>query len=98
VFYPFWKDILKFSGGGQTSEMEKVLPLLTKEYLKEIPELEELKTLISSLLSISKINDPVRMLYYAVTSHPNIIVTSSEGDVFQSLFNSFVVSDNPLWR
>jgi hypothetical protein len=98
VFYPFWRDILNFSGGGHISEMEKALPLLIKEYLKEIPELEELKTRLGYLLSISEINDPVKMLYYSVTSQPNIIITSSEGDIFQSLFNSFVVSDNPLWR
>ncbi|MGV8981147.1 hypothetical protein [Clostridium sp.] len=98
VFYPFWRDILKFSGEGQISEMEKALHLLIKEYLKEIPELEKLKTHIGSSLSICETDDAVKRLYYAVTAQPNIIVTSSEGDVYQSLFNSFVVSDNPLWR
>jgi hypothetical protein len=98
ILCPFWRDLLKFSGKGQIIEMKKALPLLAKEYEEDIPELEESRDYILSLLPLPNIDDPVKMLYDSVTSQQNIVIKSNDGDIFEGLFNSFIVEDNPTWR
>lgn len=98
VFCPFWHDLLKFSGNGQLSEMKRVLPLLESEIIEEYPEVENIRDRIISLLSLNLNINPVEKLYEAVISEPKIIVTSTDGEMFEGLFNSFVASNNPRWK
>ncbi|PAE35452.1 hypothetical protein [Bacillus sp. 7884-1] len=98
VTCPYWIDLLKFSGNGQVSEMKKALPLLKDETLEDFPEMETFKGKIISELSIYSISNPVETLFESMVSEPHISIFSLEGDKFDSLFNSFVVMDNPLWR
>jgi hypothetical protein len=95
---PFWSDLLKFSGQGQISEMRKAYPLLVKEYEEDIPELEESRNYIFSMLPLPKIDDPVKKLYDSVVSQQNITIKSNDGYIFEGLFNSFLVENNPSWR
>jgi len=95
---PFWSDLLKFSGNGQVSEMKKAFLLLNDELLEDFPEIESVKEKIISTVTFHKISNPVETLFHAMISEPNFTVFSLEGDKFDSLFNSFVVTDNPLWK
>lgn len=96
VSCPFWRDLLKFSGNGQLSEMKSVLPLLESEIIEDYPEIENMKERMISTLSLDLEMDPVEKLYEAVVSEPKIIVKSTDGEMFEGLFNSFVASDNPM--
>jgi len=98
VTCPFWRDLLKFSGNGQVSEMRRALPFLKDEILEDFPNIEEYKNMIISELSLWTISDPVQSLYNSIVSEPQIPVFSIEGGKFDSLFNSYVVTDNPHWR
>ena len=98
VTCPYWLDLLKFSGNGQMSEMIKTLPFLNDEILEDFPEIENVKGKVIFELSIKKISDPVETLHKSIVSDPQISVFSLKGDKYGSLFNSFVVTDNPLWR
>jgi hypothetical protein len=95
---PNWQDLLKFSGNGQVSEMIKAYSFLKNETLEDYPEIETITDKIISELSINKISNPVETLYKSMVSDPQFSVFSLEGDEFDSLFNSFVVTDNPLWK
>ncbi|MGG4196420.1 hypothetical protein ABEW50_23595 [Paenibacillus jamilae] len=89
---------MKFSGNGQVSEMRRALPFLKDEILEDFPNIEEYKNMIISELSLWTISDPVQSLYNSIVSEPQIPVFSIEGGKFDSLFNSYVVTDNPHWR
>lgn len=95
---PYWRDLLKFSGNGQLSEMLKSQPFLEDEILKDIPEIESVKNKVFSMLSMCGISKPVETLYESMESKPYVHVSSLEGEKFDSLFNKFVVADNPLWK
>ncbi|PGM54927.1 hypothetical protein [Bacillus sp. AFS053548] len=95
---PYWRDLLKFSGNGQFSEMKKAYPLLKDELLEDFPEIETVMRKVTSELSLNLITNPVEALYEAMTSQTNFIVYSLEGEEFESLFNSHIVTDNPLWK
>ncbi|MFP3125681.1 hypothetical protein OH784_23650 [Ectobacillus funiculus] len=95
---PYWMDLLKFSGNGQVLEMLKSQVFLEAEILEDFPEFVSVKDKLISLLDISELSNPVETLYESMISEPRIVVTSLEGGKFDSLFNSFVVEDNPLWK
>ena len=95
---PYWRDLLKFSGNGQLSEMLKSQPFLEDEILKDLPEIESVKNKVFSMLSMCGISKPVETLYESMDSKPYVHVSYLEGEKFDSLFNKFVVTDNPLWK
>ncbi|MFC4323240.1 hypothetical protein [Litchfieldia salsa] len=98
VSCPNWKDLLKFSGNGQISEMVKALPFLKDEILEDFPDIEDVKETVKTELSIDLILDPATALYMTMISEPKITISSNDGDELESLFHSFTVMDNPLWR
>ncbi|MNI66635.1 hypothetical protein D3C73_1222180 [compost metagenome] len=92
---PYWRNLLKFSGNGQLSEMLKSQPFLEDEILKDLPEIESVKNKVFSMLSMRGISKPVETLYESMDSKPYVHVSYLEGEKFDSLFNKFVVTDNP---
>ncbi|UKS26613.1 hypothetical protein LOZ80_34720 [Paenibacillus sp. HWE-109] len=95
---PYWRDLLKFSGNGQLTEMLKSQFFLEDEVLEDFPEIENVKNKVISLLSINELSKPVETLYESMVSEPYVLVLSLEGENFDSLFNTFLVTDNPLWK
>lgn len=95
---PYWKDLLKFSGNGQLSEMKKANLYLNGELLEDFPEIVTIRNDITSNLNFTLILNPIETLYSSMISEPKYNIFSLEGDEFDSLFNSFVVTDNPLWK
>ncbi|GED16955.1 hypothetical protein [Aneurinibacillus migulanus] len=95
---PYWRDLLKFSGNGKLLEMLKSQPFLEDEVLEDFPGIDAAEKKLISLLNISVVPKPVEMLYESMFSEPQIVITSFEGEKFDSLFNSFVANDNPLWK
>ncbi|CAG7659006.1 hypothetical protein ACFQI7_36565 [Paenibacillus allorhizosphaerae] len=95
---PYWRDILKFSGNGQLLEMYKSQPFLEAEILEDFPGIVNAKKKLISMLDICEVPKPVETLYESMTSEPHIVIKSLEGEKFDSLFNSFVANDNPLWK
>ncbi|MDQ0418686.1 hypothetical protein J2Z48_002889 [Croceifilum oryzae] len=89
---PFWTDLLKFSGEGQLAEMRKTLIYLQSN--EEYIEVGKSKTKLATKLSLNLLSiDPVEKLHEAMNSKPEIAVSSISGDLFHSLFNSFVAND-----
>lgn len=95
---PYWRDLLKFSGNGQITEMMKAQPFLEAEIVEDYPGIEGVKDIVISQLLIEELSHPAEALYESMISKPQISVFSLEGDIYDSLFNSFVVTDNPQWK
>ena len=94
---PYWRDPLKFSGGGQLAEMRKTAVFMEKVHAENYQDLPAARQRIMSVLSIPLLDDPIRLL------HDNVHATdcaalAADGWECESLFNTFVSSDNPSWR
>jgi hypothetical protein len=99
VAYPYWRDLLKFSGGGKLREMNRVAPYLETELLKDQPEMEELRSILKQKLSLGDARDAIASLHKAVsTMGKGIRVTAPDGSEFEGLFNTFTVESNPSWK
>jgi hypothetical protein len=96
---PYWRDCLKFSGGGRLDEMHKAISYLEHELSQDEAMIDAYRKTLLATLELEQALAPVDMLYQAVVSTAEICgVITQDGSVLQSLFNAFVVSDNPMWR
>lgn len=98
VALPYWRDLLKFSAGGQLEEMRKAIPFLDKEVLEEEPEIQTKIDVVTRALCLPEIDDPVQTLFNSVKSGMAIDIASDDGFSYESLFNTFSVSDNRSWQ
>lgn len=93
---PYWFDLLKFSGGGDLSEMRKTAKFMELEYREDFPELSADIREIKSQLKLPVIEDPIELLHSCVHSTDCSLV-AVDGYKYDTLFNSFVSSDNKSW-
>ncbi len=109
VAIPFWVDVLKFSGGGKISEMEKAYNKLEKETVQDMNELLEddddprrykaVQALLIKNLELKSIAKPVETFYEAVGSKPELkVYAKKDNRLYDSLFSPFTVQNNPLWK
>ncbi|MGF1759970.1 hypothetical protein L4D76_18935 [Photobacterium sagamiensis] len=93
---PYWFDLLKFSGNGDLSEMRKTALFMEPKYCEDYPESSEARELIQSHLALPEIEDPIAVLHACVNS-TDCTVVADDGWKYETLFNSFVSSDNKSW-
>ena len=93
---PYWLDLLKFSGGGDLSEMRKAARFMELEYKEDFPELSADILKIKSRIRLLVIEDPIELLHSCVHS-TDCSVVADDGWKYETLFNSFVSSDNKSW-
>jgi hypothetical protein len=99
VQLPYWRDCLKFSGGGDLAEMSKTLPYLEREIHEDEPLIDDYRETLWMLLGSERLPYPVETLYEAVQSTSEICgVITQNGNALNTLFNTFVVADNRMWR
>ena len=94
---PYWRDLLKFSGGGQLEEMRKTAIFMEQEYADDFPDLQDARRRIMNTLPIPALADPVKLLHDNVHATDCVLV-AEDGYEYRSLFNTFKSSDNPNWR
>lgn len=80
------------------TEMMKAQPFLESEIVEDYLGLVDIKDKVMTELLIEELSHPVDTLYESMISQPQISVFSLEGDKYDSLFNSFVVTDHPQWK
>jgi len=97
VTFPYWSDLLKFSGGGKIDEMRKSQIYLQRELAEDEPDIDKIQKNILGLLNIKTTADPVLKLNQAVKSKLEKEIKGMDGSDFESLFNTFVVENNPMW-
>lgn len=99
VCHPYWRDLLKFSGGGSLQEMRRTLPFAAREYYEDQPEAITLATMIRTELRLPDTKDMVDELHRSVaSSEQKIQIYAPDGSKLTNLFNRFTVMNNPVWR
>ena len=94
---PYWCDLLKFSGGGDLTEMRKTAVFMERIYAEDYPDLPDVRNRIMNLLPIPQVHDPIKIIHESIHATDCTLV-SNDGWRYESLFNSFKSSDNPKWR
>jgi hypothetical protein len=95
VDLPYWRDLVKFSGGGDLAEMRRAWEIFEREMPVYIPEeepgIDELRAEVREALSLTPLPDPVATLHANVTAYQSSVhVVNQEGEVFESLFGDSV--------
>ncbi|OPZ00969.1 hypothetical protein A5906_19130 [Bradyrhizobium sacchari] len=96
VARPYWLDILKFSAGGDLSEMRRAADAL-EATLENEDEVNEAREDIRKSLALPEPDDPIGALYEAVAAS-DAIVRATDGSPFTTLFNRFSIDNSPLLR
>jgi hypothetical protein len=89
VALPYWRDCLKFSGGGDLAQMRKAQAYLEADLLKRRTDLDALRRKLYRAFYL----DPpaAEALHRAVAAGADThVVAASDGNPFESLFNTFV--------
>ena len=97
VSLPYWRDLLKFSGGGKLKEMRRALTLSEDDLVEDQPEVLGLRKKIEKDLELVSFDDPVEYLH-SVAHSEGPTIKSRDGEAFDWLFNTFVVENNPYWK
>lgn len=99
VCHPYWRDLLKFSGGGSLTEMRRTLPFAERDFYQDTPEARELGAMIRERLSLAHVTDVVDLLHSSVASTPErLTLIAPDGSKLSSLFGRFTADRNPAWR
>jgi hypothetical protein len=99
VALPYWRDCLKFSGGGELSEMRKAQARSEADLRQRRPGINADREVLYRAFRLATLATPLEALHRAVTEGAGTnIVATSDRTPFASLFNTFVVEDCPLWR
>jgi hypothetical protein len=96
VACPHWRDVLKFSAGGNLEEMRRAAALLEAVTVDD-EDLEEARALLRSHLGPTEPADPVDSLHRAVSTS-DVVVRGLDGSPFGSLFNSFIIDESRMRR
>jgi hypothetical protein len=96
VACPYWLDVLKFSAGGDLSEMRRAATAL-EATLDDGEDVNEARDEIRAALDLAAPDDPVGALYEAVAAS-DAVVRTTDGSPFTTLFNRFSIDSNPLLR
>ncbi|MDR0673425.1 MAG: hypothetical protein LBF93_07165 [Zoogloeaceae bacterium] len=96
--HPNWFDLLKFSGGGQLGEMERVAPYLDEAVFIDT-DIHESRDIVARALHLASAQSPIPALYQAVANLGSgvTVLSLDDGSKCDGLFGSFVVENNPMW-
>ena len=93
---PYWRDLLKFSGGGNLTEMRRTAVFMERQYMEDYAELPSTTSRIMTCLPVPLIPDPIKLVHDRVHATDCSLV-ADDGWRYESLFNEFTSSDNPNW-
>ena len=96
--YPYWQDLLHFSGCGKLAEMKRVPEYSEDSLQDDYPDINDRRTELLGLFDLSPAENAIDKLYQAVSSSgEKFEVRAPDGYKYEGLFNKFVVDDNPMW-
>jgi hypothetical protein len=99
IALPYWRDCLKFSGGGSRYEMQQASVCLEKEICADEPDIDGYRQELLAGLGLERSCGPLDRLHDSLTAFRQALtVAANDGSEFDSLFGPFVVEDNPTWK
>jgi hypothetical protein len=98
IALPYWRDCLHFSGGGDLDQMRRAQAILERDLRRTRPGIDALRQELYLGLGLDEPVSPLEGLHRAVREGTSRrVITLSDGWVLESLFNTFVIEDNPNW-
>ena len=99
VDMPYWRDVLKFAGGGELEPMQRAVPHLERDLREEVGDIDQLRDEVRRGLALAPLPDAVIRLHSAVAGSVGRPRVLWDGQFpCDSLFGKFVPEDNPKWR
>lgn len=98
VAHPYRLDLLKYSGGGKLSQMQRAAPALEASILDEKEDLDEARAFVIAELALSEPADAIAALHRAVSTSNVIVRNSFDDKPFDGLFNKFAADQSPSLR
>jgi hypothetical protein len=98
VTHPYWKDLLKFSGGGKLSEMRRAAIAMEAFVLDDDEDLVEAREFLIAELALGEPYDAIGALHRAVSGSTVTVRSARDGHRASSLFNTFTIDSNPMLR
>ena len=96
---PYWRDLLKFSGGGELAPMQRAIGHLERDLDEQVTDIAGLRAEARRGLSLTPLADALTTLHGTVvtwTGRPRVLWDGQFP--CDSLFGQFVPEDNPTWR
>ncbi len=98
IAFPYWRDCLKFSGGGNLEQMKRAVPYLERDLHEDEPSIDDLRERLFNGLGLVHPINALKSLHDCLSgSALDVHVFSADGSEFSGLFGNFTVEDNPLW-
>jgi hypothetical protein len=98
VTHPYWKDLLRFSGGGKLAEMRRAAIAMEAFTLDDDEDLEEARERVIEGLALDEPRDAVAALHEAVSNSTVIVRSIHDGHPSTGLFKRFTIDGNPMLR
>jgi hypothetical protein len=96
VAYPYWHDVLNYSGNGQLAEMRRAAVAM-EATLDDGDEVDEAREALREMFSLAEPDDLLDALHRAV-SDSDVVVRPPDGEPFTTLFGKFTIDNNPFLR
>lgn len=99
ITLPYWRDCLKFSGGGKVEEMIKARSFAEEKLFQDYPDIETKRRLLFSICGLRELDAPAEALHRAVTLGASIkLLSTKDAWPLEPLFNSFVPEQCLSWK
>jgi len=99
VCHPYWHKLLKYSSGGNLTEMRRAFPVLENYCSREEPQFRQAGEEIRKTLGLPPLTDVVDQLHASVSSTPHrLTVCAPDGSSYGSLFGAYSIERSMAWR
>jgi hypothetical protein len=94
---PYWRDLLRYSGGGKLDEMRRAQPALEESWLEEGDEEDnydrgDLREQLMTVIDLTAPDDPVGLLFANVTTRV-AFAHAEDRNALEPLFGRFTIDD-----
>jgi hypothetical protein len=97
IALPYWRDCLKFSGGGDIAEMLRAQTRAERDLQRRMPDIGAIRNELLEAFGLAPLAAPVESLHGAVVEGASLkVIATCDGSRFASLFNEYVVKENPV--
>jgi hypothetical protein len=96
VAYPYWHDLLNYSGNGQLAEIRRAAVAL-EATLDDGDEVDEAREVLREMFSLAEPAYLLETLHGAVSTS-DVVVRPPDGEPFTTLFGKFTIDNNPFLR